>query len=111
MTDKLPLKLEVNIKSDSPSARQATSREDVEERPNTELRRSQKSGPRKDRLRLLSSRVFELEYKIEKIKEKLRTEKRLAKIAKLENEIAVTDKEFFEVFDKTSIPDSMLTEV
>ena len=83
MTDNRQPKLEVNIKSDSPS-NQVVPKDSVETKPETELRRSQRSSQIAGRLQQLSTRSFELKHKVLKLKEKPKSDKREAKIAKLE---------------------------
>jgi hypothetical protein len=83
MTDIRQPKLEENIKSDSPS-NQVVPKGSVETKPETVLRRSQRSGQITGRLQQLSTRSFELKHKILKLKEKPKNEKRVARIAKLE---------------------------
>jgi hypothetical protein len=103
MTDKYPSKLEVNTKSEpSPSTQ-----ESVEESSGGRVRRSQRTTAIKNRLKQLSTKTLEIKQKIEKISEKQRTDRRLAKIANLESELIATDKEFFDTFDKSAIPDSV----
>jgi hypothetical protein len=104
MTDKQPSKLEVNTKSDSSAANQ----EGIEGTPDTSVRRSQRTGPIKNRLQQLSERNLALQLKIKQIREKPITEKRKAKISKLETERANNDKEFFEIFDKSTNTDQAL---
>jgi hypothetical protein len=78
MTDNRLPKLEVNIKSDSPS-NQVVPKGSVETKPETELRRSQRSGQITGRLQQLSTRSFELKHKILKLKEKQKKREKSSK--------------------------------
>ncbi|EFX69180.1 hypothetical protein DAPPUDRAFT_113830 [Daphnia pulex] len=105
MTENRQPKLEVNIKSDSPS-NQVVPKDSVETKPETELRRPQRSSQIAGRLQQLSTRSFELKHEVLKLKEKPKNDKREAKITKLEKEIAGVDIEFIDIYErnKTEIP-------
>jgi hypothetical protein len=101
MTDEYQSKLEVNTKSEqSPSTQKS-----VEESPGANVRRSERSTAIKSRLEQLSTKTLELKHKIEYVRNKPQTERRLTIIANLERELIATDKEFFDTFDKSAIPD------